>query len=702
MPQHGFETCANQPRFTRARSAALRAVVFLAILPPALGQDANMIARASSVDGPARLVSRGWAPVTLTQGSFLNPGDRIDTHGGGRVVIELSDGSMVIVQPESVIVLKDFRAAESLREFFNITVGRVRVKINHVGGRVNPYRMNTPTASIAVRGTEFSVRVDIFGDTQVEVYEGAVEVTSLADPNQSVLLEAGRGMAAIPGQDFRLFNGNGTDRDDGEHDRDQAGDSRTRAALASGGASGSADLEQVAPLSADSAYQRYISSLSDIAQVPFLLRFNAFPDLQLDSLENPAIAAAFQATEGRLVMLSSLNGTGSLQGAAAVAPEGAQPFNYGVTPQFSLFVPVPNSRWVLGGSFSASRIGSSSLGSAPDSGPPASRQSLSQSLFQNNGSSINGYFSGSLLAARRLGASTSLGFEIDSLKGFGSLHQTTVDPDPGVTTVDTSAANTNIAQTRFTVGLEHDLSRRQTLSGFFRYGLIGAADEDRSHLIDGSPAQLDSTRSGGHSDEFGLRLRGETSGKWFYGATASWLGIALNDALVRAAAVDSHQHDRAQRVSAGLGLGYALTRRTVLSFDVAAGSSWAGTTRFADATVNLLQTGNQDGRFLSSHAAIQSDLTRRLFVSASWLWIFQENRAGMAVFPDQFGNSVAVADAFVPLTAGLNQPANHYSDFGAGWRFSPRLFAEYVFTTDYGVSSPSHSLMLRYTFHARE
>ena len=56
----------------------------------------------------------------------------------------------------------------------------VRVKINHFGGKPNPYRMNSPTASIAVRGTEFSIQVDQQGQTQVVVYEGAVEVQAAA------------------------------------------------------------------------------------------------------------------------------------------------------------------------------------------------------------------------------------------------------------------------------------------------------------------------------------------------------------------------------------------------------------------------------------------------------------------------------------------------------------------------------------------
>jgi hypothetical protein len=38
------------------------------------------------------------------------------------------------------------------------------------------------------------------------------------------------------------------------------------------------------------------------------------------------------------------------------------------------------------------------------------------------------------------------------------------------------------------------------------------------------------------------------------------------------------------------------------------------------------------------------------------------------------------------------------SDFGAGWHFSNSLFAQYVFSTSYGVDSGGHTFMLRYTF----
>ena len=120
-------------------------------------------------------------------------------------MIDLSDGSMVVVSPESIVTLKDYRAAASLRELFGITLGMVRVKINHFAGKPNPYRMNSPTASIAVRGTEFSIEVDAEGATQVVVFEGAVEVVSLTNPERRVLIEAGRGVLVQGGQDFHLI-----------------------------------------------------------------------------------------------------------------------------------------------------------------------------------------------------------------------------------------------------------------------------------------------------------------------------------------------------------------------------------------------------------------------------------------------------------------------------------------------------------------
>src|SRR5690349_20376197 len=101
-----------------APAYACRAALALFLCAAASAQSNAIVARASGVTGQALLTSSGAAPVALTPGFILSPGDRIDTRAGGRVVIDLSDGSMVVVSPGSVVTLKDFRAASSLRELF--------------------------------------------------------------------------------------------------------------------------------------------------------------------------------------------------------------------------------------------------------------------------------------------------------------------------------------------------------------------------------------------------------------------------------------------------------------------------------------------------------------------------------------------------------------------------------------------------------
>src|SRR5262245_3772381 len=161
-------------------------------------------ARVASVNGTA-LRRNNQRAFILARGDSLNPGDEVDTRGGGRVVIELTDGSIVVVHPNSRIVMGDYRSAPSLREMFRILIGRVRVKIAHYGGKPNPYRVNSPTASILVRGTEFSVSVEPSGETIVAVYEGLVEVQSLSDLRRRVFLSKGSGALVKANEDIRLF-----------------------------------------------------------------------------------------------------------------------------------------------------------------------------------------------------------------------------------------------------------------------------------------------------------------------------------------------------------------------------------------------------------------------------------------------------------------------------------------------------------------
>jgi hypothetical protein len=326
-------------------------------------------------------------------------------------------------------------------------------------------------------------------------------------------------------------------------------------------------------------------------------------------------------------------------------------------------------------------------------------QTVPQGSLETSGSSTGEFLSGSLLAARRFGANTSVGIEVESLRGTGSLTAqilSTGQPSGSIESID---AGSTISQRRITAGFETDLPRGQKLGSFYRYGFIEAGESDTSHTLNNLPGPLDSTRSSGHSSEFGLRLRGPVSRRFFYGVEASWLGLALSDDLTRSIAVDSHQRDRAQRSSAALGLGYFLNQRTVLSVDFAGGVSSASTGRTEIGTGALLQTGTQNSRFVSTNLGVQTKLSSHLFLNASLLAISQAYDLSQAVYPETFGNAVLITDPFLPLTATGYRPPRRSSDFGAGWRFSNSLLLQYVFSTSYGVDSGGHTFMLRYTFH---
>jgi hypothetical protein len=106
-----------------------------------------------------------------------------------------------------------------------------------------------------------------------------------------------------------------------------------------------------------------------------------------------------------------------------------------------------------------------------------------------------------------------------------------------------------------------------------------------------------------------------------------------------------------------------------------------------------------DSHFTSAHLAVQNDVTRRLFLTASFLQVWQHHGSNVDLFPDRYGNQTSVQDSFFSIDPGTNVYASRFSDFGVGWRFTRDLFAQYVFSTDYGTSSATHTIMLRYTFH---
>ncbi|MDQ3062262.1 MAG: hypothetical protein M3R14_05290 [Acidobacteriota bacterium] len=111
-----------------------------------------------------------------------------------------------------------------------------------------------------------------------------------------------------------------------------------------------------------------------------------------------------------------------------------------------------------------------------------------------------------------------------------------------------------------------------------------------------------------------------------------------------------------------------------------------------------MESERQRARFLSLHAAVQTDVWRNLFVSASLLSITQSRTTDTALFPDRFGRLLNSEGVFVPNERTKDFFTDYYSNYGIGWRFKPNFIVHYVLTTDYGKTAPRHTFLLRYTF----
>src|SRR5881628_1614068 len=144
----------------------------LLVLPSGLWAQAAL--RVSSAVGPAE-----WRPVSaklfkpLAPAQAVQAGDEVRTGAGAQLILEVPDGSYMVVSENSKLIIEDFWSG-NLRSIMNLLIGQVRFYIQRLGGRPNPYTVRTPTALIAVRGTTFDVVVDAAEIAEVRCLEGRV------------------------------------------------------------------------------------------------------------------------------------------------------------------------------------------------------------------------------------------------------------------------------------------------------------------------------------------------------------------------------------------------------------------------------------------------------------------------------------------------------------------------------------------------
>lgn len=125
----------------------------------------------SRILGDVRIQNRGKAERPATVGDVLCEGDELFAGYSSEAIVVDSDKTILTVRSNTQI-----RIATIDERQFNIRLeaGEVRAQVKVTGPTRPDVRIQTPTATASVRGTDFTVKVDKKGTTEVSVTEGTV------------------------------------------------------------------------------------------------------------------------------------------------------------------------------------------------------------------------------------------------------------------------------------------------------------------------------------------------------------------------------------------------------------------------------------------------------------------------------------------------------------------------------------------------
>jgi hypothetical protein len=146
---------------TLIRVLCLCAVILWAT-PAASAQEATA-GVVKSVKGTATAL-RADRSIALYQGVTLYPGDRLRTGKASALGVILQDDTLVSLGPETEWVLEAFHfaPAEGKLSFISRLLRGTAVFLTGVIGKLSPesVRLETPHATVGIRGTRFAVAVE--------------------------------------------------------------------------------------------------------------------------------------------------------------------------------------------------------------------------------------------------------------------------------------------------------------------------------------------------------------------------------------------------------------------------------------------------------------------------------------------------------------------------------------------------------------
>jgi len=167
----------------------------------ACSQSSDQYCVITTISGAVTVLPKG--SVTWNEAEVnmqLREGDRIRTASNSSVVITLFEGSVIELEPDTEVGIKELSMAVgtgsttiSLEQTIGTTISRVQNLVD----TASSYEIATPSAVAAVRGTEYEVEVLSDNTTMVVVTEGSVLVNA---QGVAVVVNDGERTTVLPGE----------------------------------------------------------------------------------------------------------------------------------------------------------------------------------------------------------------------------------------------------------------------------------------------------------------------------------------------------------------------------------------------------------------------------------------------------------------------------------------------------------------------
>lgn len=155
-------------------------------------------AQIDAYSGPVRIGTKGRM-AAVSVGMLVNEADEIETGAHAHVTLRLADGSLVSIPSQSAVRIGRMRRTAltgGVDRLFELNGGGVRATVTPMKDSESRFRVSTPAAVAAVRGTIFRSSYDPAAKTGTTgVLDGKVEVTD-SGSGHALTVPAGFGAAS--------------------------------------------------------------------------------------------------------------------------------------------------------------------------------------------------------------------------------------------------------------------------------------------------------------------------------------------------------------------------------------------------------------------------------------------------------------------------------------------------------------------------